>query len=747
MGIQQIKYGRLNWVLVVLILLACQNYSSLIAQSRAGDTRYTAALIEEGKEPHVRFSSGLTVADEVLWNGRWVNRYWLSTGMIKPEFHLQNERPTMEKLPVDAFDLSIENENLIGKWKWIRAEQKPVKNPDGLLVVIELASTTRPVTVKINTLLTGGPVMVRWLEITNTGNKPTAITKVSPWSGMLWSTPGYTERVNDDSVFEVGYCEYEQWGMEGAWKFEPIINGTKIVSGTRGKSGWGHPTFFVRNKATGEYFVGSLGWSGNWSIHLTGQQDPARKEARLFFSMGPDTVDPVLRTLDPGETAKTPQTHIFPMQAGLDQVIQTLHDHVRRDVILPPIPGREYQVESNHRGYIVDHENEAGLMREVDLATEVGAELFMIDAGWYGPEPNRWARNVGDWYAGQWLPNDLTPVREYARKKGLLFGLWVEPESVGLASKLRIDHPDWVATRNGGPVANGRQLDLANPAVAKWVESEIVRIIRKYDLDMFRIDYNTTLEEGPNRVKDGFVENTLWRNTEVIYGIFERVHKQFPNLILQNCAGGGGRLDLGMMSHFHNTELSDWMRAPRSTKILNGMTWILPPEILLRTFGTEVGDHATDGNLDYQLRMVMMSRPIFRGISPSVAEFNPILKKRIRDSMEFYKRTIRPIMVDSRVYHHTPLVPMMSPSPWVVLEYASKDSKRAVVGLFRTSAIGDPVYRFMARGLDPALNYRVTTCNSGKSFDISGAELMNNGIPVRLDADLTSEMLVFEEKQ
>ena len=72
-----------------------------------------------------------------------------------------------------------------------------------------------------------------------------------------------------------------------------------------------------------------------------------------------------------------------------------------------------------HRGYIVDHESEAGLKREIDLAAEVGAEMFVVDAGWYGPEPNHWGPNVGDWYAGAWLPNDLTPVREYARGKGL----------------------------------------------------------------------------------------------------------------------------------------------------------------------------------------------------------------------------------------------------------------------------------------------------------------------------------------
>jgi len=709
---------------------------------------YRAAVIRQGPEPGIRFSSGLTVCDEALRSGHWVSRYWLSSGMIKPEMHLDSERRRFEGLPLDAFELSLEGQDLGGSWKWVKATQTEVHKPEGLLVTLELESTVRSVAVKVNTLLHGGPIMIRWLEITNKGSKPTAITKVSPWSGLLWDSPGFAERLAPGKEpFEVGYTQYQEWGHEGAWKFEPVVNTTKTVSGARGKSGWGHPTFFAKNNATGEWFVGSLGWSGNWTIRLTSQQDRDKKLARLFLSMGPSAADPALRVLAPGETVKSPETHLFCMQSDLDHVIQALHDHVRRNVLPPLVPGREYQVEVNHRGYIVDHEDEPGLLREVDMAKEVGGELFMIDAGWYGPEPNRWAQNVGDWYAGKWLPNDITPVREYARKKGLLFGLWVEIESVGAASMLRKKHPDWVLTRNGQPVANGRQLDVANPEVAAWMESEIARLIQKYDLDMFRIDYNTTVEEGGNRMKDGFLENTLWRHVENLYAMFDRVRKRFPNVIFQNCAGGGGRLDLGIMRRFHNTELSDWMRGPRSLKILNGMTWILPPEILLRTFGTEVGEHATDGNLDMQLRTVMMCRPIFRGISPSLAEFNPVVRQKIRDSIEQFKHVIRPTMVNSRVYHHTALLPLLEASPWVVLEYASPDSQRSVTAVFRTSEQGDSVFRFQPRGLDLSRTYKVSFGNSGQTVEIAGSQLLQEGIPVRLENDLDSEVLIFRAEQ
>ena len=727
------------------LVLAMSSVASLFGQPAAGN--YRNAVITPSPHPTARFSSGFMLCDEELYAGRWVNRYWTSTGQIKADFHMDGQSQARSGMPIDSFQLGIEGQDLAGSWRWVKSEQTEVKNPDGLLVTIELASTTRPISVKVHTLLHGGPVMIRWLDITNTGSKPTAITKVSPWSGMLWNSNGYKERIqeNGEAPFEVATAKYEEWGHEGAWTFDPVSNGTKTVSGTRGRSGWGHPTFFARNRATGEWFVATLGWSGNWTMHVTGAEDKARDQARLFFDLGPSAADPVLRVLEPGETVKSPETHLLLMRADLDHVIQALHEHVRKNILPPNVPGREYQVESNHRGYIVDHEDEAGMKREIDMAADVGAEEFLIDAGWYGPEPNQWWNNVGDWYAGSWLPNDINPIREYARKKGLLFGLWVEIESIGQASKLRKEHPDWVLTRNGKPVANGRLLDYANPAVVAWAESEIVRIIQKYDLDMFRLDYNSTAEEDGNRMKDGFLENTDWRHVEALYGIFDRVRKRFPGVIFQNCAGGGGRLDYGIMRRFQNTELSDWLRAPRGLKILNGMTWLLPPEILLRTFGTESDGLEEDGDVDVQMRTAMLSRPIFRGISPTLPEFNPLLREKIRASVQLFKDTVRPIMVNSRVYHHTPLVPLMEPSPWVVLEYATQDSTRSVVGLFRTAQDGDPVFRFIPRGLDLGRTYRVTFQNKHQTVEIPGSQLLQ-GIPIRLEQDLTSEMLIFEAK-
>ena len=110
------------------------------------------------------------------------------------------------------------------------------------------------------------------------------------------------------------------------------------------------------------------------------------------------------------------------------------------------------------------------------------------------------------------------------------------------------------------------------------MERTIVDIIERYELDCFRLDYNISVGEGGEVVRGGYAENTLWRYYDALYGIFDRIHQRFPNLLLENCSSGGGRMDLGMLSRFHWTQLTDkWSPAP-TLKIVNGTTLCLPPE-------------------------------------------------------------------------------------------------------------------------------------------------------------------------
>jgi alpha-galactosidase len=725
---------------------------------------FTEIRTRGGDAPGVRYVSGSVVFDEALVGGRLVTRYWNPNGQVWPEMHLAGLRWSAHQ-PADTFRLSVNGRDLAGGLEWAVAAPDGVTEgadeapSDASHGVILLTHPEAGIAVGVHTRLYGGPFLTRWLEITNTGDRACALTSVAPFAGMLWAHR-YEEHLPSgaESPFEIAYNHVFEWGREGDFRFEPLAAGRKTIDGGRkGRSGWGRPAFWARNRCSGQTFVCELAWGGNYEFGLDcrlldtqwgwQQAQPTSRRAELYFRMGLSGHDEVLRVLDPGETVLTPAAHLALFQADNDAIVQATHRHVRKNVLPAQVPGRHVEIEANHRGYLCDRENVPDILKDVDVAAAVGAELYVIDAGWYGNDPNRWGDNVGDWRDGSWMADGggLKAVADHAHRVGLRFGLWVEIEAAGANSTLRKEHPDWLLRRDGEPIAGGRALDLANPQVAAWVESEIDRLIRAYDLDMYRIDHNHCLQPSGNRQYQGYTEDLTWRYYDALYGVFDRLRARFPEVVFQNCAGGGGRLDWGTLARFHNTELSDWMRMPRGLKILNGVTMALPPEILLRTFGTETPEHALDGDVDTQLRLCLC-RIIFRGIAPSLDDLSPYLRDRVQHYLALYREYIRPIMTGGGlVYHHTPFVPIGQVTPWCVLEYATPDRTAAVAGIFRTGpdAPGEDVWVLRPRGLDPGRTYLVTTDNDENSFEASGSDLARDGLRIRLEQALTSELVVF----
>jgi alpha-galactosidase len=726
----------------------------------------SAIHFRAGDRKGARYCSGPIVYDEAFQAGRLVTRYWNPNGQVWPEMHYENLRWGVDE-PADVFDLAVNGRNLAGGYEWVAAEVEPdasrwrVRQSNGqpteiMHGVIRLAHPAAQIDVAVHTRLDGSPFVIRWLEITNRGQAPVGVTSVAPFAGLLWSHHHEEKLPADKAPFELAYTHRFDWGWEGDFWFESLAEGRKAVDGGRkGRSGWGRPAFWARNLFNGQTFVCELAWGGNYEYAVDYRRgEPSavlRPYRNLFFRMGLSGWDPVLRVIDPGETLETPAVHMALFQASTDAIVQATHDHVRNVVMPAQVPGREVEVEANHRGYLCDRENVADIKKDIDVAAAVGAEMYVIDAGWYGNEPNQWWNNTGDWFDGPWmLPGGgLAAVSEHAHAAGMKFGLWVEVEAAGANSTLRREHPDWLITRDGKLTgvqnAVGRALDLTKPEVAAFVENTIERVINDYKLDMYRLDHNHELRPSGNRQYAGFTEDMTWRYYDSLYGIFDRVRTKYPGVLFQGCAGGGGRLDWGTLSRFHNAELSDWMRMPRGFKILNGVTMSLPPEILLRTFGTEVPEHVHEGDVDTQLRLCF-SRIIFRGIAPTMAELTPYLAQRIAHYLSIYKQFIRPIWLSGgQTYHHTPFQRQGEPTPWCALEYARPDRSAAVAALFRTSS-ADPedIFVFRPRGLNPGALYTVTHDNTSLCYRASGAELAREGVPVRLENVFASELLKFE---
>ena len=175
----------------------------------------------------------------------------------------------------------------------------------------------------------------------------------------------------------------------------------------------------------------------------------------------------------------------------------------------------------------------------------------------------------------------------------------------------------------------------------------------------------------------------------------------------------------------------------------------LPPEILMRAFGTEASEQVLDGDVDTQLRH-NFCRMILRGISPSLADLSPYLEEKIKNYINIHKEIIVPTMIDGKVFHHTPMLPVMSDSPWCVLEYAKPDKTTSVAVVMRTSSKNTgnnpDEYLFTPRGIDPNRNYHVSLDSRKVSWDVQGNMLINEGIPIRLEVPLTSELIIIQSR-
>jgi len=716
--------------------------------SEQSETGWAQVHCTDGDEPTITYRSGLAVYEESLIKGQFVGRGWNGSGFVG--FYDGRLNPLEHPAP-QAFWLEVDGQLLASDWEWGGYEEvvderdhPAAPAPYRVHSVVTLRHAVRPVTVKVHTGLDGTAVMARWLEIANTGDAPAALSVACPWSGVLQKTDRWQRHLRDGAgpLYSLGYMDNPHWGNEGDFQWHDLPTAALKVDGRYRRDRHRHPMFVLRNNATGEHFIAQLAWSGGYSFEFDLDADAGTTDqaARLFFRAGPDAPPP-LRVLEPGETVTTPALHLGVVFGDLDASLQTMHDHLRRSVFWSQPRGRGGWVESGIGPEVeitIDKVHQA-----IDQAAEFGAEVFFIDASWYAPPGGNWWSTVGDWQVDrQRFPEGLAPFRDKVHGHGMLWGLWMDAERLGAESRVAGEHPEWISVAYDGEKRLGDLLDLTNPAAAAWLEEQIARVLEEEELDFFRLDHNTAIGAGARVVRHGYVESSYWRYYEAQYGMYQRLRRRFPEVIFENCAGGGGRTDVGQVGHFSHTWVTDWQIAPRSFTITNGMTMALPPEYVDRLVGGQSG--YTTAELDFQLRLLLFVRPSLAFLKPPGMDWNPQLLERVQHAMGLYKEFVRPFMATGRVFHHTPCLPGPDPSGWGVLELASASGDRALCGLFQLAAPDRPEHDLRLRGLDAGRRYRVTFDNTGQTCELSGAELMHQGLRVRLEGALTSELLLIE---
>lgn len=699
---------------------------------------FTDVRRQEDPFPTWTFRTELVAYQESMIGGQFVGRGWNGAGFMHPE---SQRIDTTNHPDAPAFHVELDGQLLNSHWKVIAEDGRT--DAQGQHFEVELSHIHRSVSVKVHTLLDGTAFLMRWLEITNLAQEPVPLSAACGWSGILQ----HVQEMNyqEPPPYRLGYFADTHWGNCGDFTWHPLPQSGYRIDGHFRRDRHRHPLFILNNRRTGENFIGSLAYSGGYAFEFDFDDGPARGSGRLSFRAGPAGHAP-LRVLDPGETVATPRMHLGLVIGDLDDCVNELHRHTRRSVFRPLVPDRSGLITS---GIGPEMEvTEEAVMHEMDMAAQMGVELFILDASWYTAPYGDWASTVGDWEVDrERFPKGLEFFVENAHERGLLFGLWMEPERLGADSRTRANQPDWVVRRYDDEEYETGLIDMTNPDVVAWMEANIRRLISDYGLDCFRLDYNVG-HIGPAgyTMRHGWLENRYWRAVENLYGMWERLSRAFPKVIFQNCASGGARTDLGLLRFFDHTWITDHQIAPRSFSITSGMSMALPPERMDRLigFGQYCGRTA---DLDFQSRLALFVHMSMGWYHLVGAQPNAHQQKRVRHYVQMYKEFIRPMHGRSLIFHHTPEHAGLEPSGWGALELAQDDGRRAIAGIFRLSDPAADSYTLRLKGVNPGWSYSVQFDNEGTKAVLDGYQLKHDGIRIDLDSPLTSQLVLLQTEE
>lgn len=698
---------------------------------------------QPGKNPVFSFRSGLAVREETLLNGVLVSSGHNAAGYpLDVLAGFPSRLDTRDFAEPSAFNIEIDGQSIDYRLEFVDFSiEESEKSTESILT---LRSGIKPVTLRIHTVVDGTQMLTRYIEIINTSDKPVCLSRLSLLSGGLeaFDRRPLANGKKTDEIYSVGYFTNDQWAREGEFAWRKLMPDTFCVDTRFGRDRFRHPLIFIRNNITGVIYSCQTGWSGGCRFSVDYNATEERSFTSLAFKAEITSHKPIT-VIGAGEAFVTPEVHFGIICGGLDDAVNDMHAHIRKSVLCMPEADPTACLVGAGMGaeHTMSVEDSKDFMRQF---ASLGAEVFIIDAGWECPpeKQTQWGDynglNIPD---PDRYPNGLGELSDYCRSLGMKFGLWVDIETIGRLSETGKNRPEWRGCNVFGS-RSSNYLDMSNPEAARWAEDELARIITEYKLDLLRVDHNVSFRDyfAIRDTGSGIPECVSVKHINAVYKMYENLKKRFPDVIFENCAGGGARTDLGMMKSFNHTWVSDCQKAPHSVMITNGMTLALPPEKVDRLFAG-MGCHE-QGSLDLHMRNTMLTHMTLNVIAPVGAQLNQVQADFVRHSVDVYKNFIRSFLPEAKIYHHTP-ESACRPEKGCILEIASPDGRKGAIGVF---ALSDEKKDFIIipEGINAGMNYRITLDNSGAAFDVSGYELMTNGLKITVPSSLSSELILFE---
>lgn len=535
---------------------------------------------------------------------------------------------------------------------------------------------------------------------------------------------------------------YGSWSKEMRMKEEELTNGVKSIESLKGvrTTQCESPIFIISlngksKESEGEVYGGALAWSGNYKLSFQIGEDKL-----LSIVSGMNPIAAALK-LDNGEEIKTPEMILTYSSEGKNRMSQNFHHWSRRYALAHGYDSRPVILNS-WEGVGVKF-NEDKICEMIDDAASLGVELFVLDDGWFG---NKYPRDATDAGLGDWqvnkkkLPHGIDYLVEHAKKKGMKFGLWIEPEMVNPNSELAEKHPDWVVKTDRYTAYTERSqwlLDLTNPEVQDFIVRTIDNIITEApELVYIKWDANRYANNVGSSYLPADRQSRFWYDyVKGLYSVYERIREKYPDIMLQACSSGGGRMDFGSLKYHDEFWASDNTNAVDRIFIQYGASMFFPASAIASHVSV-APNQQTGMSLPLKYRFdVAMSCRLGMELQPK--EMTEKELEFAKSAIETYKR-LRPVIQNGDLYR------LISPYDGVdraSLMYVSENKSQGVFFVYNLG-YHERNERCMVRmqGLDPDAEYKVYELNimgrpALKKGDIrlSGRYLMEVGIPLLMN--------------
>lgn len=606
---------------------------------------------------------------------------------------------------------------------------------DGFVVVLK--DISRDIVVELHYAVdeTTG-VLGRSAIITNHTAQPLTIEQAAAAS---WNLPSGTD-------YSLRYLS-GRWAGESTLNQQQVLPGKTVLESRRGSTGHqNNPWFAVErgssnDEDTGDVWFGALAWSGSWSISI--EQDQVRQ---IRITGGYNPFDFSYR-LAPGEHLATPVFYGGYSHHGLGGASRLLH-RFELTRILPQAPKpRPRPIIYNSWEATEFNVNEAGQEALAEKAASIGIERFVMDDGWFGQRKDDHA-GLGDWYVNpQKFPNGLKPLIDKVHSLGMDFGLWVEPEMVNPNSDLYRKHPEWALNFPGRPRSESRNqlvLNLARKDVRDYVFHFLDDLLSKNDIAFYKWDYNRNWSEpGWDAVATDEQKEVYVKYIENLYSILRELRAKHPNVEIESCSGGGGRVDLGILGLTDEVWPSDNTDPFDRLTIQDGFTYAYTPGIMM-AWVTDSPNWVNNRTTSVEYRFLSSMQGSL-GVGANLDKWTPDDFAVAKDMIAAYKQ-VRETVQHGSLYR---LISPQHDSEYSATESVSLDKQQAVLFAFlHSSQKNYPFPRLHLRGLDPARQYRLRSIHSAKAQDApevaTGSYWMSHGIDVLLRGDFQAASFVLE---